>query len=96
MLRYLYEKPKAVTVTLGVNLVLLTGFLDYLTGPELSLAVFYLLPILLVTEIVGVSACLSCLFFSRMPFEGSGYPQGKTTSRMSQTGTAFSSWRTEK
>lgn len=40
-------------VLLGLLLVLLLGVLDYLSGPEISFAIFYLLPIYLVTWFIG-------------------------------------------
>jgi predicted signal transduction protein with EAL and GGDEF domain len=35
-------------IVLGLTLVLVLGFLDYLTGPEISFSIFYLIPISLV------------------------------------------------
>lgn len=47
--RWFGQLPQAVVVMLGAGLAGLLGFLDYQTGSEFSLSVFYLLPILFVT-----------------------------------------------
>ncbi len=48
-LRRLRQQPKFVIVAAGLSSVILLGLLDYVTGPEVSLSVFYLLPITAVT-----------------------------------------------
>src|SRR5438876_217080 len=40
--------PRAIIFS-AVVLVLLIGFVDFLTGPEISLSIFYLVPVSLVT-----------------------------------------------
>jgi len=56
---HLTKFPKWVPLALGVFGVLLLGVLDYLTGPELAFSLFYLLPIFLVTWMVGRTAGVS-------------------------------------
>ena len=64
--QFLNEKPRPWILFFGFLLVLLFGLLDYLTGPELSLSIFYFLPIYLTTWYVGrraglITAILSVL-----------------------------------
>ena len=55
---YLSRQSKAFLITLGFILVLLVGVLDYVTGAELSVSIFYLIPIslsvLFVNRKIGV------------------------------------------
>lgn len=46
---YLSKQPRSVLVALGLLFVVLVGIIDHLTGPELFLSIFYLIPIFLVT-----------------------------------------------
>ena len=46
------RQPKWLLALLGFVLVLCLGVIDYLTGPEISFSVFYLLPILGATWVV--------------------------------------------
>lgn len=50
--RVLYRQPRWFLTALGFVLVLCLGVIDYLTGPEISFSVFYLLPILGATWVV--------------------------------------------
>ena len=45
---YLRRQSPAFSITLGLLLTLVIGILDYLTGTELSISIFYLIPISLV------------------------------------------------
>jgi diguanylate cyclase (GGDEF)-like protein len=45
VIRVIQRQPKSLLTTLGFVLVLCLGVIDYLTGPEISFSVFYLLPI---------------------------------------------------
>jgi signal transduction histidine kinase len=47
--RPLLEQSKVVITITGLMLIVLLGVLDYMTGPQISFSVFYLLPISLVT-----------------------------------------------
>lgn len=49
ILTYLANQSKFYIVTLAVFLVLIIGMLDFLTGNEFSISVFYLIPVILVT-----------------------------------------------
>ena len=46
-------KPPALVFALGVAFVAVVGLIDYLTGPEVTLHPFYLMPIVLVTWNLG-------------------------------------------
>lgn len=52
-MEYLNSLPKRSLVTLGLILTLLLGAADYLTGPELSFSIFYLIPVCLVAWFAG-------------------------------------------
>jgi serine phosphatase RsbU (regulator of sigma subunit) len=56
---FLRRLPKAVLMALGLLLVVLLWFLDYATGPELSLFIFYVVPVVLVVWFVGRQAALA-------------------------------------
>ncbi|MDQ3951998.1 MAG: GGDEF domain-containing protein [Actinomycetota bacterium] len=64
MARSLQKRPPAVTLVLGVAMVLATAALDYATGEELAFSVFYLVPVVgaawvgspLVAGVVAISA----------------------------------------
>ena len=45
VIRIIQRQPRSLLTTLGFVLVLCLGVIDYLTGPEISFSVFYLLPI---------------------------------------------------
>ncbi|MFQ5824099.1 MAG: PP2C family protein-serine/threonine phosphatase [bacterium] len=53
LLGYLGKKPKPFVLTFAIALVAFVGFVDYLTGIELSLSIFYLLPISIVAWYAG-------------------------------------------
>jgi diguanylate cyclase (GGDEF)-like protein len=46
---YLYKQSKWHLITLGFAIVVLVGVIDHITGPELFVSIFYLLPIFLVS-----------------------------------------------
>lgn len=49
MRNYFHKLPKASVITLGFVLLVAVGSIDYLTGPNFSLSVFYLIPVLFVS-----------------------------------------------
>ncbi|HUK55560.1 MAG TPA: diguanylate cyclase [Nitrospiria bacterium] len=51
--RFLSRKSKTFVTTLGVSTILLVGVIDYTTGTEISLTVFYILPVLAVAWYAG-------------------------------------------
>lgn len=53
IIEYFGKQSKLFLITLGFLLLLLIGVLDYLTGTEISVVVFYLLPVALVTWYFG-------------------------------------------
>ena len=57
-MRSLQRLPGAATIGCALLLLVGIGLLDYVTGPELSLSIFYLAPISLVAWTVGKRAGL--------------------------------------
>ena len=53
LLRYLHKRSPSFWIIVGFILAVEIGYLDFMTGYELSLSLFYLLPIAFVTWIVG-------------------------------------------
>jgi diguanylate cyclase (GGDEF)-like protein len=53
---YLGGQSKTFLITLSLVIVLVLGVIDYQTGEEISVAVFYLVPVALVTWFVGKRA----------------------------------------
>ena len=53
VLDYLEGRPRHVTLMVSLILIGILGLVDYWTGPELSVAVFYLLPIVMTAWLVG-------------------------------------------
>ena len=43
--KYIREQPKPILFAIGLALVVLAGFIDYLTGQDLSFLLFYLIPV---------------------------------------------------
>lgn len=56
VIQVLHRQPKWFLTTLGLVLVVCLGVVDYLTGTEISLAVFYLLPVLWTAWLAGRQA----------------------------------------
>jgi PAS domain S-box-containing protein len=54
--RYFNKQPRGLLLALSFLLVLAIGTIDSLTGPELSLSAFYLIPIFIATSYVGLLA----------------------------------------
>lgn len=77
-LDFIGKQPRWLVLTVAVSLVLLIGVADYRTGYEVSLYVFYSIPILLVVWHVGRNAGLwisvfSALVWSTADFIGRSY-----------------------
>jgi hypothetical protein len=49
LMRFLDSRSPVQVTAFGIALLVLVGALDYLTGYELSVSVFYLLPVMLMT-----------------------------------------------
>ena len=64
LLSILGKLNKAVLGFIGFVLICLLGFIDFVTGYELSFSLFYLLPIVLVTWYLGKNAGLAASAFS--------------------------------
>jgi len=53
LIDYLSRIPRTKLLASGLSLIIVIGFFDYITGPEISFSIFYLIPISLVALIVG-------------------------------------------
>jgi signal transduction histidine kinase len=53
---YLARQPRSLLMLLGLLMALVLGLIDHLTGPELSLSIFYLLPISFAAWLLGLGA----------------------------------------
>jgi diguanylate cyclase (GGDEF)-like protein len=49
LFNYLDKIPKTAILVISVSLVMIVGFIDYLTGYEIAFSIFYLLPVALVS-----------------------------------------------
>ncbi len=54
--------PKPLTLLIAVGIMLLTGYIDYLVDPEISLRAFYLPPVIISAWYVGRRAGLAMAF----------------------------------
>jgi diguanylate cyclase (GGDEF)-like protein len=64
VVEYLSRQPKSLLAALGVLLVVLVGFSDYISRPEIGFSIFYLLPISLATWFIGMQTGLLISFTS--------------------------------
>lgn len=64
IIKYLSKQSKAVLMALSFLLMLLIGLVDRLLGPDVSLLVFFLIPIFLAVWFVGKRAGLFITIFS--------------------------------
>ena len=71
--------PLFWTIT-GLAIIGLLGFLDYLTGNEITLSLFYLVPIVLVTWVIDHKAGLFMSFLSALTLLGAEIASGQTYS----------------
>jgi diguanylate cyclase (GGDEF)-like protein len=53
IIRYLQTKPKWLSLILGISLVILLGYIDYIIPQNISFSPFYLIPVTLTTWLVG-------------------------------------------
>lgn len=53
LLKHLPKRSNPFVLALGFLLIVLVGTIDYVTGPEISFSIFYLIPVSLVAWIVG-------------------------------------------
>ena len=56
LLEYLEKQPKQRMLLIAILLIILLGIMDYATGPDLSVFIFYLIPVFLGTWFVGRGA----------------------------------------
>lgn len=56
--------PRPLVVTLGITILGMVGIIDYLTGPNFSLSILYLIPVLLVSwyagRLPGIAISFAC------------------------------------
>jgi signal transduction histidine kinase len=52
-LKRLSEQPRSLLFALSLFQILFVGFLDYVTGPQLAMSIFYLFPVLLAVLFMG-------------------------------------------
>jgi len=64
MIEFLQRQSKSCIVAVGAVLVLLLWAIDYLTGPDFSFVVFYLIPVFLVSWFAGKNAGISISLMS--------------------------------
>jgi len=56
ILRYFEQTPKSLVIAISLALLVIIGFLDLETGPQISFSIFYLIPIVLVSWCAGIAA----------------------------------------
>jgi diguanylate cyclase (GGDEF)-like protein len=61
---YLKKQPKPYLIMVSFMIIILIGIADYLTGEEVSSAIFYLLPVSLSAWFIGKGAALLISFIS--------------------------------
>lgn len=64
VIKFLGKQSKPFLIAISMLLVLLIGLIDYLAGPDISLLIFFLLPIFVAVWFVGRSAGLAVTVFS--------------------------------
>jgi diguanylate cyclase (GGDEF)-like protein len=77
LLTYLDGKPPIVTAVIGAVLLALIGALDYATGPDLGLSIFYLAPILLVAHRSGKWPGLGMAILATLAWLGADIATGR-------------------
>ena len=53
LIAYLSGIPRTKLTAAGLSLIIIIGFFDYITGPEVSFSIFYLIPVSMVAYILG-------------------------------------------
>ena len=77
------KRSKAFWVTAGMAFIIILGFIDYLSGYEISFSLFYLIPILLVAWYVDVRMGVVLSFFSAITWFAADFSAGLTYSHPS-------------
>jgi diguanylate cyclase (GGDEF)-like protein len=78
----LNRMPKAILAISGMLLILSIGILDYYTGPDIGVSIFYLLPIFLVTWLLGIGSGLVVSLISASSWLTAELLHGKTYSNI--------------
>jgi diguanylate cyclase (GGDEF)-like protein len=63
IIEFLGKMPNSVVTLLGALLALVIGYLDWITGAEISLSFFYVLPVMLIAWFEGGRAAAAISFF---------------------------------
>src|SRR5262245_64229640 len=63
---FLTPRNRYVMTALAFALVLFIGAIDYITGPEMSIAVFYLLPIVLAASFINKKTAIGLAVLSAL------------------------------
>lgn len=63
IIAFLDKMPKSIIMLLGMLLTLIIGSLDWITGAEISLSFFYVLPVMLIAWFEGSAAAVAMSFF---------------------------------
>jgi diguanylate cyclase (GGDEF)-like protein len=74
---YVNRTPPLLATVVGVVFIVCLGVIDYATGPELVLSIFYVVPILLVTHRSGRRAGVWISLFATMTWLGSDLASGR-------------------
>jgi diguanylate cyclase (GGDEF)-like protein len=80
VMRVLHRQPRWLLTVLAFMLVVCMGIVDYLTGPELSVSVFYLLPILWAAWFAGRWAGITASIASAVTWLAADVLAGETYS----------------
>jgi len=82
LLDYLDKMPRLFITLLGFFLVIIIGLLDRATGYEISVSLFYLLPILLIAWFIGGGSVASISIFSSLVWFAADVSSGYEYSHM--------------
>ncbi len=87
------SKPKTSALAFGLLSMLLIGFLDYRTGPQISSSLFYLLPILFITHYYGRRlGIVAAIFSATLWFLADVLPPHQTTLSNIDKGLSIPIW----
>lgn len=67
-LRFIARRSAVAVTATGLLLVLILGVIDYVTGPEISFSIFYLIPVAAASWVVGVAAGIAMSVLAAISF----------------------------
>lgn len=79
IIEYLRKQPKRSLVLFCLSLVVLIGLCDYLAGPEIGFALFYLVPICLAAWFAGMKAGVILSLVSALAWFADKWLEGEET-----------------